>query len=337
MIRNFTIFFKMFRTLFVLFFLSLIAIVFSNQKARAYEYDTWCIDKTTYFRWGPYTENYINSCKELDSNFVDISETLFNKLSEKDHRGYDLDKTSSINKKIFETYYSQDAELIKNQKLAKQIKLDQERKAIIADIERKKLNRKAELDKYSSKCEDGLFRKGFKKDTPEFNKCLIEQEKLALIEKEKSDLNRQQKEYAAQTKENARLDKINNQKSNSNEANSDIAKICLGFGYKKGTEKYADCMKDLYLQQNAANKSNSNNSSSSYSNSRYADEMLEIERAKAKALEDSARAQRNRNQSDALMDISRSLLNNNKAPTTTNQPLNCRSVRVGNTLQTQCY
>jgi len=118
---------------------------------------------------------------------------------------------------------------------------------------------------------------------------------------------------------------------------SNIEKICLSFGYKKGTEKYADCMKDLYLQQNAANNSNSNNSSSSYSNSRYADEMLEIERAKAKAQEDSARAQRNRNQSDALMDISRSLLNNNRAPATTNQPLNCRSVKVGNTVQTQCY
>ena len=119
--------------------------------------------------------------------------------------------------------------------------------------------------------------------------------------------------------------------------NSDISKTCISFGYKKGTEKYADCMKDLYLQQNATTNNNSNNSSSSYSNSRYADEMLEIERAKAKALEDSAKAQRNRNQSDALMDISRSLLNNNRAPATTNQPLNCRSVRVGNTLQTQCY
>jgi hypothetical protein len=66
--------------------------------------------------------------------------------------------------------------------------------------------------------------------------------------------------------------------------------------------------------------------------------MLEIERAKAKALQDSADAQRNRNQSDALMDISRRLLNNNNTPAaTTNQPLNCRSVRVGNTVQTQCY
>ena len=315
----------------------MIAFIFSNQTAKAYEYDTWCIDKTTYFRWGPYLENYVNSCKELDSNFVDISETLFKKLSERDHRGNDLDKTSLNNKKIFETHYPQDAELIKNQKLAKQAKLDQEQKAKSLEIERKKLARKAELDKYTNKCVDGLFRKGFKKDTPEFNNCLIEQEKLALKEKEKVALAQKQKEEAIQTKENARLAKINNQKSNSNEANSEIAKTCLGFGYKIGTEKYADCMKDLYLQQNAATKNNSNNNSSSYSNSKYADEMLEIERAKAKALEDSANAQRNRNQSDAMMEISRRLLNNNNTPAPTiKQPLNCRSVRVGNTVQTQC-
>jgi len=317
--------------------LSLIAVIFSNQTARAYEYDTWCIDKTTYFRWGPYLKNYVNNCKELDRNFVDISETLFKKLLERDYRGYDLDKTSLNNKKIFETYYAQDAELIKNEKLAKQTKLDQEQKTKTAEIERKKLARKAELDKFSNKCEDSFFRKGFKRGTPEFNNCLVEQEKLALKEKEKAEIVKKQREEAAEAKKNERLSKINNQKSNSNETDSEIAKTCLGFGYKKGTEKYADCMKDLYLQQNAAKKSNSNNSSSSYSNSKYADEMLEIERAKAKALEDSARAQRNRNQSDALMDISRSLLNNNRAPATTNQPLNCRSVRVGNTVQTQCY
>jgi hypothetical protein len=317
--------------------LSLIVVIFSNQTAKAYEYDTWCVDKTTYFKWGPYTKNYINNCKELDENFVDVSETLFNKLSERDHRGFDLEKTTLKNKQIFETYYPLDAELTKKKNLERQVKIDEDRKKIIADIEKKKLARQAELDKYRGKCEDGLFRKGFKKGTPEFNNCLVEQEKLALAEKDKAVLAQQQKEYEAKAKDEARLAKINNQKSNSNEANSDIAKTCLSFGYKKGTEKYADCMKDLYLQQNAANKGNSNNSSSSYTNSRYADEMLEIERAKAKALEDSAKAQRNRNQSDALMDISRSLLNNNRAPATTNQPLNCRSVRVGNTLQTQCY
>ena len=79
---------------------------------------------------------------------------------------------------------------------------------------------------------------------------------------------------------------------------------------------------------------NNNNVSSSFNN-----ELLEIERLKAKALQDQANAIRNRNQTDALMDLSRSLLNNNnRAPANVpNLPLNCRSVRVGNTVQTQCY
>jgi hypothetical protein len=299
----------------------LIAVIFSNQTSIAVETQSWCIDKNSYFKFGPYP--YVKDCKEIDGDLIDITETLYNRLT---NSSSGWEKMNSNNKYIFEKYYPLETETIKKKNLDRQ-----------AEIEKKKLARKTELDKYTNKCADGLFRKGFKKDTPEFNSCLVEQEKLALKEKEKVALAQKQKEEAAQAKENARLAKINNQKSNSNEANSEIAKTCLGFGYKKGTEKYADCMKDLYLQQNAANKSNSNNSSSSYGNSRYADEMLEIERAKAKALEDSARAQRNRNQSDALMDISRSLLNNNRAPATTNQPLNCRSVRVGNTVQTQCY
>jgi len=54
--------------------------------------------------------------KELDENFVDVSETLFNKLSERDHRGFDLEKTTLKNKQIFETYYPLDAELTKKKK-----------------------------------------------------------------------------------------------------------------------------------------------------------------------------------------------------------------------------
>jgi len=92
------------RNLFLIL-LSLIVVIFSNQIAKAYEYDTWCVDKTTYFKWGPYTKNYINNCKELDENFVDVSETLFNKLSERDHRGFDLEKTTLKNKQIFERLF----------------------------------------------------------------------------------------------------------------------------------------------------------------------------------------------------------------------------------------
>jgi len=247
----------------------------------------YCMSKNTYEPITPFSNKVYNKCPIYNENYISIDWELWKNLrKDTGSVGTNPDPKFFLeyNKQLYEKY--------------------------VQEKRHARLNRLEKL--YSSKCEDGLFKKGFKKGTSEYYNCLSDQENTAL----KKNLN---------------------QTPNSTEANSDIAKTCLGFGYKKGTEKYADCMKDLYLQQNAANKSNSNNSSSSYSNSKYADEMLEIERTKAKALEDSARAQRNRNQSDALMDISRSLLNNNRAPATTNQPLNCRSVRVGNTVQTQCY
>jgi hypothetical protein len=205
------------------------------------------------------------------------------------------------------------AEFVKEEKLKKEkeekeyiLKVQNEAKEELA---RKKSVVKLYERQYGSKCSSD------KGDLDRYSSCLYRMRAEALeIEKAKE----QQKELQGKLE------------------NSDIAKTCLGFGYKKGTEKYADCMKDLYLQQSASGKTNDN--SSSY-NSTYADQMLEIERAKAKALQDSADAQRNRNQSDAMLELSRRLLNNNNntPAATTNQPLNCRSVRVGNTVQTQCY
>lgn len=41
--------------------------------------------------------------------------------------------------------------------------------------------------------------------------------------------------------------------------NSNIGQMCRTFGYKQGTEKYADCMKDLYIQQQKANNTGTTN------------------------------------------------------------------------------
>ena len=37
--------------------------------------------------------------------------------------------------------------------------------------------------------------------------------------------------------------------NNTNSKSSNIKKTCLSFGYREGTEKFADCMKDLYLKE----------------------------------------------------------------------------------------
>jgi hypothetical protein len=178
--------------------------------------------------------------------------------------------------------------------------------------------RKNELIKlYSKKCVE------FKKDPNEFDKCLVDEEKKVLLEQRRIT-NLPPSERYAYTCEKT-------------------------YGFKKGSDNFRDCvfkiMTTEYEIQRAADQrriaeleskinNNNNNVSSSFNN-----ELLEIERLKAKALQDQANAIRNRNQTDALMDLSRSLLNNNnRAPANVpNLPLNCRSVRVGNTVQTQCY
>ena len=166
---------------------------------------------------------------------------------------------------------------------------------------------------YAAKC------KKFKQGSSEYENCLFENEKLA-FEEQKRLANLPPSERYAYTCEKT-------------------------YGFRKGTDNFKECvfkiMTTEYEMQRASDQrriteleSKINNNSSNYNS-----ELLEIERLKAKALQDQADAVRNRNQTDALMDLSRSLLNNNnRAPANVpNLPLNCRSVRVGNTVQTQCY
>ena len=99
--------------------------------------------------------------------------------------------------------------------------------------------------------------------------------------------------------------------------NSDIAKTCLNFGYKKGTEKYADCMKDLYIQQQNANNSGTTN--------------VIVNDSGSQAIADELKKQNNLQQSEYLLRLSDRLLNPPKAPA-----VNCSSYAIGGTVQTRC-
>jgi hypothetical protein len=185
------------------------------------------------------------------------------------------------------------------------------------------------LDKaYGKKC---LTKKN---NISDYNTCLFNQERVALAEKQEQD----RKVNKAKLEEQNKLSTM--------PPSERYAYTCeKTYGFKKGSDNFRDCvfkiMTTEYEMQRASDQrriaeleSKINNNSSNYNS-----ELLEIERLKAKALQDQANAIRNRNQTDALMDLSRSLLNNNnRAPANVpNLPLNCRSVRVGNTVQTQCY
>ena len=76
------------------------------------------------------------------------------------------------------------------------------------------------------------------------------------------------------------------------EAMSSIKKTCKDFGFKEGTEKYAECLKDLYLKENTQNSQPI---------------IVQQGDSGSKALADEMRRQRNQQTSDELLGLSREL------------------------------
>jgi len=296
--------------------LILVSLIFISSTTFAKDLKVYCIEEGSYFKYGPY--HNVKNCSDIDSKLLEITEKFYNKLKS---QSSGFETVNQHNKKIFELEYKSMIYELVAEKNERQRVLDQRQKEILAELEAKKVARKAELDRYSKQCEGSTFQKRFKRGTPEFDNCLLEEEKKALIERNRIATLPPSERYAYTCEKT--------------------------YGFKKGSDNFRDCvfkiMTTEYEVQRAADQRriteleaavrNSNNNRSDYSN-----QLLEIERLKAKALQDQADAVRNRNQTDALMGLSRSLLNNNRAPSTVpNMPLNCRSVRVGNTVQTQCY
>lgn len=273
--------------------------------------------------------NVYSKIRNLDEQY------LKNLKSAPDKDKYDQEWKAATRKIILES--TEEIENFNKQNLAtlkknleNQAKLDQEAARLEQEKKRRKeLENLARLEKdHGRKCNK------FSNKTYEYKSCLLEKDQLAKQEelKKKQDLE----------KERNRLANL--------PPSERYAYTCENtYGFKKGSDNFRDCvfkiMTTEYEMQRASDQrriaeleskinNNNNNVSSSFNN-----ELLEIERLKAKALQDQADAVRNRNQTDALMNLSRSLLNNNnRAPANVpNLPLNCRSVRVGNSVQTQCY
>ena len=263
--------------------------------------------------------------RDLDEQYVK------NLKSAPDKDKYDQEWNAATRKIILESTeqienFNKQNLAIYKRNLENQARADQEAARLEQETKRKKeLENLARLEKdHGRKCNK------FSNKTYEYNSCLLEKDQLAKQEevKKKQDLEKERNRLANLT------------------PSERYAYTCeKTYGFKKGSDNFRDCvfkiMTTEYEIQRAADQrriaeleSKINNNSSNYNS-----ELLEIERLKAKALQDQANAIRNRNQTDALMDLSRSLLNNNnRAPANVpNLPLNCRSVRVGNTVQTQCY
>ena len=263
--------------------------------------------------------------RDLDEQYVK------NLKSAPDKDKYDQEWNAATRKIILESTeqienFNKQNLAIYKRNLENQARVDQEAARLEQETKRKKeLENLARLEKdHGRKCNK------FSNKTYEYKSCLLEKDQLAKQEevKKKQDLE----------KEKNRLANL--------PPSERYAYTCeKTYGFKKGSDNFRDCvfkiMTTEYEIQRAADQRRITELESKINNnnSNYNSELLEIERLKAKALQDQADAVRNRNQTDALMDLSRSLLNNNnRAPANApNLPLNCRSVRVGNTVQTQCY
>ena len=167
---------------------------------------------------------------------------------------------------------------------------------------------------YSTKC------KKFKQGSSEYENCLFESEKLAL-EEQKRLTNLPPSERYAYTCEKT-------------------------YGFRKGTDNFKECvfkiMTTEYEMQNQLNQRRiaelERKVASNQANTAYQNEMLEIERMKAKAMQDQVNFARNKDITDTLLGISNNLLNPpRKAAPNAPQMFNCQTRKFGGFDQIQCF
>jgi len=137
-----------------------------------------------------------------------------------------------------------------------------------------------ELEKsYGKKCSGNIFSKNYEKGTKEYNNCLMEEEaKVLAAEKKKADNlaaieERRQKNLieeknkkllAEEKKQKAIDDKKNAENLKAKEFNDKLAKMspddrraytCTEkFGFRKGSDKFKDCVFELYKAENELEK-----------------------------------------------------------------------------------
>jgi hypothetical protein len=228
-----------------------------------------------------------------------------------------LDQGCSVSKEDDEKIYNSKkykdlvakigSEKTRQEEVIKQSKINEELK-----IKKEKIAR-VELA-YSGKC------KKFKQGSSEYENCLFDNEKLALEE---------QKRLATLP------------------AAERFAYTCeKTYGFRKGTDNFKECvfkiMTTEYEMQNQLNQRRiaelERKVVSNQANTAYQNEMLEIERMKAKAMQDQVNFAKNKDITDTLLGISSNLLSNpNRPASNTPQMFNCQTRKFGGFDQIQCF
>jgi hypothetical protein len=228
-----------------------------------------------------------------------------------------LDQGCSVSKEDDEKIYNSKkykdlvakigSEKTRQEEVIKQSKINEELK-----IKKEKIAR-VELA-YSGKC------KKFKQGSSEYENCLFDNEKLALEE---------QKRLATLP------------------AAERFAYTCeKTYGFRKGTDNFKECvfkiMTTEYEMQNQLNQRRiaelERKVVSNQANTAYQNEILEIERMKAKAMQDQVNFAKNKDITDTLLGISSNLLSNsNRSASNAPQMFNCQTRKFGGFDQIQCF
>jgi len=198
--------------------------------------------------------------------------------------------------------------------------------------EQKRIELEALEKNYGKKC----FVK--KTNINEYNKCLYEQQKIAfaeIIEKQEQE----RKINKAKLEEQKRLANL--------PPSERYAYTCeKTYGFRKGTDNFKECvfkiMTTEYEMQNQLNQRRiaelERKVASNQANTAYQNEMLEIERMKAKAMQDQVNFAKNKDITDTLLGISNNLLNPPRRPApNAPQMFNCQTRKFGGFDQIQCF
>ena len=264
--------------------------------------------------------------RDLDEQYVK------NLKSAPDKDKYDQEWNAATRKIILESTeqienFNKQNLAIYKRNLENQARADQEAARLEQETKRKKeLENLARLEKdHGRKCNK------FSNKTYEYNSCLLEKDQLAKQEevKKKQDLEKERNRLANLT------------------PSERYAYTCeKTYGFKKGSDNFRDCvfkiMTTEYEMQNQLNQRRiaelERKVVSNQTNTAYQNEMLEIERMKAKAMQDQVNFARNKDISDTLLGISQNLLATPNRPTpNAPQIFNCQTRKLGGFDQIQCF
>jgi len=184
--------------------LTLLVFFINSHSAKSEEQVTqlYCMHSESYQPRGPYIDLLDNKgCSYFSEKSILIDKELWQKL--RDDSNVSDQESLKYNKNIYQVF----------------------------------LNKKREeLEKaYTKDCEEGVFKKGFKKATPEYNSCLNKQEELSLNKKKKEKNIADEKKYTEQKKLETVMANM--------KPDERRAYICeKTYGFKKGSDKFSDCI-----------------------------------------------------------------------------------------------